>query len=156
MTLDRRKFLEHTTALSLTGFAWMAGLISPRMLEAKELDEAFAAKTAEQLIPLLADRLEIRTSNQIELKIPDVAENGAIVPITITSSLNNIHSVAVIAEMNPVPLIGRFILENGAEAFIQARIKMAESSHIIVLVNADDQLYRVKKFVRVTVGGCGS
>ena len=156
MTLDRRAFLEHTTTLSLTAFAWMAGLITPRMLTAAEMKEAFAAKTAEQTIAVLAGRLEIQPSKKIHLKIPETAENGAIVPITITSSLDRLHSIAIVAEKNPVPLIGRFQLESGAEAFIQARIKMAESSNIIVIANADNHLFTNRKFVNVTVGGCGS
>lgn len=156
MILDRRAFLEHSTSLSLTAFAWMAGLITPQMLRAAELEQAFAAKTAKQVIAVLADHFEIRPSENIHLKIPKVAENGAIVPLTITSSLDQIHSIAIVAEKNPIPLIGQFNFEKGTEPFIQARIKMAESSTVIVIANAGNHLFSKKKFVTVTVGGCGS
>lgn len=156
MKLDRRTFLEHSASWSLAALAWATGLISPGILEALEIDQAFSVKNPDQLLELLADRLEIKPSNRIELDVPEVAENGAIVPVTVTISLEEVRTVALIAEKNPVPLIARITLENGAEAFIQARIKMAESSHLIVLVNAANQLYSARKYVEVTVGGCGT
>lgn len=156
MTLDRRTFLEQTTRLSLTSFAWMSGLITPDMVSAAERNGAFVEKTADQIIAILAGRYEVLPSEKIHLKVPDTAENGAIVPITFTSTLDNVQSVAIIAERNPIPLVGQFKLENEAEPFIQARIKMAESSHVIAIVNAANHLFTHKKYVNVTVGGCGS
>ena len=156
MALDRRTLLEQTASFGLASLAWMAGLISPDMLEAMEVDHAFDEQSAARLIARLADRLEIQHSERIELEIPDVAENGAIVPISVTCDLDKVRSIAVIAEKNPIPLIGRFTFDYGAEAFLQARIKMAESSTVIALVNADNKIYTNKKFVEVRVGGCGT
>lgn len=154
--LDRRTFLEYSSTCVLSALARMIGLISPATLKAGELDEAFAEKTVGRLIERLSDHSKVPSSERIELKIPDVAENGAIVPITISSTLENVQSIAVIAEKNPIPLIGRFTFENGAEPFVQARIKLAESGHVVVLVNADSRTYSTRKFVEVTIGGCGT
>jgi sulfur-oxidizing protein SoxY len=156
MLSDRRKFVKRAGTMSLAALAWTAGLITPEMLEAGEFDQAFEIKSPDQVIDFLAGRLKIQTTDNIQIDAPEIAEDGAIVPITIISSLDDAHSVAIIAEKNPIPLIGRFILEKDAEAFIQARIKMAETGHIVVLVKAQNQLFSAKRFVQVTVGGCGS
>ncbi|MGR9105631.1 MAG: thiosulfate oxidation carrier protein SoxY [Gammaproteobacteria bacterium] len=153
MVLLRRTFLSHSV---LNCFAWLAGLFSSRRLRGGEPEPAFAEQSVEQLLTRLAGDLEIQGSDRIELNIPDVAEDGAIVPITVASSLDEVHWVAVIGEKNPIPLIARFHFAAGAECFVQARIKLAESARVIVLVNADNQMYSMEKFVRVTVGGCGT
>lgn len=153
MALDRRSFIER---VGLIAFAWAAGLISPRMLAAANIDEAFVEKPVDELIELLAERMEVHPSSEIELKIPEVAENGALVPVTITSTLDKVRAIAIIAEKNRIPLIARFILDDAAEPFVQARVKLADSGEVIVLVNANDRIYSTKRFVQVTVGGCGS
>ena len=153
MALDRRSFIEKTGLIAL---AWTAGLISPRMLAAANIEEAFVEKPVDDLIALLAENMTVQPSTEIELKIPDVAENGALVPVTITSTLDKVGAVAIIAEKNRIPLIARFSLDEAAEPFVQARVKLADSGEVIVLVSADDQIYSTKRFVQVTVGGCGS
>jgi sulfur-oxidizing protein SoxY len=88
-------------------------------------------------------------------RLPDVAENGASVPITITTTLKNVDKIAILVERNPYPLSAEFYLSLGVYPKVSARLKMAKSSNVVVVVEAEGKLYRKTKFVKVTVGGCG-
>ena len=125
------------------------------MLQASILEDAFAAKTGDQVAKILAGELKIIPSKEIELNIPGNAENGTNVPVTISSNLEGIRSIAIVAEKNPIPLVGLFRLENDAEVYLQARLKLASSSHVTVLANTDDQILSSRQYVKVTVGSCG-
>jgi sulfur-oxidizing protein SoxY len=155
MSLSRRTFLERGTSLGLLTAAWAAGLVTSDMLRASILEDAFAAKTGDQAARILAGELKIIPSKEIEFNIPRTAENGANIPVTISSNLERIRSIAIVAEKNPVPLVGLFRLENGAEIYLQARLKLARSSHVTVLANTDDQILSIRQYVKVTVGSCG-
>jgi sulfur-oxidizing protein SoxY len=155
MSLSRRAFIEKGTSLGLLAAAWAAGLVTPGMLRASVLEDAFAAKTSDQVARILAGELNINPSKEILLNIPATAENGANVPVTISSNLEGIQAIAIIAEKNPVPLVGLFRLANDTEIYLQARLKLASSSHVTVLANTDDQILSSRQYVKVTVGSCG-
>ena len=97
----------------------------------------------------------LQTSDKIHLKLPRTAENGSVVPITITSSLKNIDTVYILSEKNPVPLIAKFSLNPDLEPFIGARFKMKETCDVIVIAKAENQYYQTRQKVKVTLGGCG-
>jgi sulfur-oxidizing protein SoxY len=94
-------------------------------------------------------------SDQIQLKAPEIAENGAIVPVEITSRIPGTQTIYVIADKNPQPLVAIFDIEPGLEPFISTRIKMGESSKVRVLVKAGGKFYAAAQEVKVTIGGCG-
>ena len=155
MAINRRKFLKHSVTLSLIGLAASAGLITPKMGNASWSKKAFDATSLDTAIEALVGQIELIESNNIHLKAPNVAENGAVVPITVTSSIEAVESIAVFVEKNPIPLIAHFRLAPATEAFASARVKMAETSDIIIIVKANNQLYTTRKKVKVTIGGCG-
>jgi sulfur-oxidizing protein SoxY len=155
MSLSRRTFIGKGTSIGLLAVAWAAGLVTPSMLRASVLKDAFAAKTSDQAARILAGELKINPSKEILLNIPRTAENGANVPVTISSNLEGIQSIAIIAEKNPVPLVGLFRLANDTEIYLQARLKLASSSHVTVLANTVDQILSSRQYVKVTVGSCG-
>lgn len=95
------------------------------------------------------------TTDKIKLKLPRIAENGSVVPITITSTIENVDSIYILSEKNPVPLIAQFSLDPELETFIGARFKMAKTCDVIVIVKAEDQYYQTRQRVKVTLGGCG-
>ncbi len=98
---------------------------------------------------------DANASEDIEIQVPQIAENGAVVPIEVRSRIPNTQSIAILAEKNPFPLIAQISFLNGAEGFVSTRIKMGESSNIKAVVRAGDKFYLASKDVKVTIGGCG-
>ncbi len=155
MNILRRQFLTDmlTTSSALMLSAWL-----PRSVMAEWPNTAFAAKTPDTVIKALFNHSEITDSDKIEITTPTVAENGAIVPVEIFVKLPKVESITIIADRNPVPLIGQFnfpVPENTIP-WVKTRIKMGTTSHLIAVVKADGKLYRAQREVKVTVGGCGA
>lgn len=98
----------------------------------------------------------ILDSNKILLNLPSIAENGAVVPIHISSDLDNVDKLQIWVEKNPTPLAAEFDLTPTVLVYLTARIKMAESSHVIVMARQGNQWLRARQWVQVMVGGCGT
>lgn len=94
-------------------------------------------------------------SPAIELIAPQLAENGAIVQIEVTSRIPDTEAIAILVEKNPTPLIANFMFSNGAEPYVITRIKMAETSELKAIVKAGGKYYSASRHVEVAVGGCG-
>lgn len=152
---SRRKFLRVLAlgggCLAIFSVGWLR---CARLLAAEWNKAAFDATA-------LADTLKdigansVSESDQIQLKAPEIAENGAIVPVEITSRIPGTQTIYVIADKNPQPLVAIFDIEPGLEPFISTRIKMGESSKVRVLVKAGGKFYAASQEVKVTIGGCG-
>ena len=92
----------------------------------------------------------------IVIKAPDIAENGAVVPVDVSSSIPNTLFLAVLVDKNPLPLSAAFDFANGALPELALRLKLGQTSLVeVVAKTADGKFYRAKKEVKVTVGGCG-
>lgn len=153
--LKRRLLLKGSVATSTIGIAIGAGLLSPTTALAAWPKEAFAAKDIPGALNALLGADNAEESDAIKIKAPDIAENGAVVPVTVSTTLTGAESIAIIAANNPVPLIANFDLKEGAEGFVSSRIKMGKSGDVIAVVKADGKLYKAAKEVKVTIGGCG-
>ena len=94
-------------------------------------------------------------SRDIVITAPDIAENGAVVPIEVTSRIANTQSISIIAEKNPFPLAATLDFANGAEPYAYVRIKMGQTSNVRVIVKAGGKFFTATKEVKITVGGCG-
>lgn len=94
-------------------------------------------------------------SKDIVINAPDIAENGAQVPVTVTSKLANTQSISIVVDKNPFPLSSSFDFANGAEGYVSTRLKMGQTSNVIVIVKADGKFFSASKEVKVTIGGCG-
>jgi sulfur-oxidizing protein SoxY len=94
-------------------------------------------------------------NKDIVLTAPDIAENGAQVPITVLSKIANTQSIAIIVEKNPFPLNSTFDFGNGADTYVSTKIKMGQTSNVVAMVKADGKYYTATKEVKVTIGGCG-
>ena len=94
-------------------------------------------------------------SDQIKLKAPDIAENGAVVPITVTSKIDGTTNMSILVATNNTPLTSTYELGPNTEGYISTRVKMAKTSDVIAVVKAGGKLYSTKKEVKVTIGGCG-
>ena len=155
MSNKRRVLLKGTLASSAIGVAASIGLITPRLALAAWPKEAFKAGTAGDVITSLFDAGEVTPSADIKIKAPDIAENGAVVPITVTTSLPNLETIAIIAEKNPAPLAASFDLGGASEGYVSTRIKMGKTSNVVAVVKSGGKLYSASKEVKVTIGGCG-
>jgi len=89
------------------------------------------------------------------MKAPDIAENGAVVPIGVESRIKGTESIALLIEKNPSPLAASFDIPAGTETNIATRVKMGETSNVFALVKANGKYFLAKKEVKVTLGGCG-
>jgi sulfur-oxidizing protein SoxY len=94
-------------------------------------------------------------SKDVVLDGPDIAENGAVVPFTVTSRLPDTESIAVLIEKNPNTLAANFQIPPGTDPFVNTRVKLAESSKVYALVKAGGKYFYAAKDVKVTIGGCG-
>jgi sulfur-oxidizing protein SoxY len=94
-------------------------------------------------------------SAQVNLAAPDIAEDGALVPVTVESTLPEVDAIWVFVEKNPNPLAARFRLSNTLEPYLSLRIKMNESCEVIALVKSGEEYFSARKQVRVVLGGCG-
>jgi sulfur-oxidizing protein SoxY len=94
-------------------------------------------------------------SRDITITAPDIAENGSVVPVAVTSRIPNTQSIAILAEKNPFPLAASFDMAGGGEAYVSVRLKMGQTSNVHAIVKADGKFYTTAKEVKVTIGGCG-
>ncbi|MGR8980098.1 MAG: thiosulfate oxidation carrier protein SoxY [Gammaproteobacteria bacterium] len=155
MTGTRRKFIKKIATLCSAAFAASGGWLVPFGASAQWPAENFTpGSLADSLQSLFPDR-KITDTDQIEIGIPKIAENGTVVPITVKSGLSGVKSVSFLVEKNPVPLAARFDLSPEMDVFISARLKMAESCDVIVIAETEQAVYRAKAWVKVTIGGCG-
>ena len=86
---------------------------------------------------------------------PDIAENGAVVPIGVSSAIPKTESIAILIENNPNMIAGIFEIPVGTEPAVNTRVKMGETSNVYALVKADGKYYVAMKEIKVTLGGCG-
>lgn len=154
-SLKRRTFLKGTAAISSVGFALGAGLLTPRMVLAAWPQSAFESKSVDDALNNLTGSADLSTNEQIQIRAPDIAENGNVVPITVETNIANIESISILTEKNASPLTASFVLGAGAEGFVATRMKMGKTSDVIAVVKADGKLHSSRKEVKVTIGGCG-
>jgi len=115
---------------------------------------AFEAKSAIDAMRALGIS-STEDSKEIQIRAPEIAENGAVVPIDITSNIPGTTSISVFIEKNPFPYTGTFDFSQGAVPYVHLRVKMGESSPVRVVVAAGGKHYMTAKEVKVTIGGCG-
>ena len=155
MNLLRRKFLKTATYVGATASAIGAGVLVPQRVLGAYDAAAFAAKDVNGAISASMGTDQHTASDAIKLKAPDIAENGAVVPVTVSSSMSNVEAISIIASANPSPLTSSYQLSPACEAFVSTRIKMVKTSNVIAVLKADGKLYSTTKEVKVTIGGCG-
>lgn len=155
MNNKRRIFIKGSLTASAVGVAVGAGLLTPRAVLAKWPESAFNAEAVGTALEGALGGDKPADSSDITVKAPDIAENGAVVPITVSSSLAGVSSIAVLVKENVRPLIASYDLGESTEAYISNRIKMGKTSDVIAVVKADGKLFQAKKSVKVTIGGCG-
>ena len=116
--------------------------------------DAFSQKTEAGAIKALYGKTP-EASDKVSLDAPEIAENGAVVPISVTTTLPDVTSIAIIVAGNPFPLAAHYVIPAGTSAVVANRLKMAKTSKVIALVESGGKVFSATKEVKVTVGGCG-
>jgi sulfur-oxidizing protein SoxY len=146
----RRLILQGAGAVALLGLGNLP-FLTPALAAANDKypEEAFRAKSEADAIKALYGKTA-EPSDKVKMDAPEIAENGAVVPISVTTTLADVTSISFLVSENPVALVASYKIPNVAN-----RIKMAKTSNVIVVVEAGGKLYSANKEVKVTVGGCG-
>mgnify|MGYP001820266024 FL=1 len=155
MSINRRFFLKGTMAAGATSAAVMAGLLTPQALIAAWNESAFNAKSIDDAISGSMGAAATTASEDITIKAPDIAENGAVVPVAVKASIAGATSIALLVEKNGTPMSAIFNLPEGTLADVSTRLKMGKTGDVIAVVKAEGKLYSARKSVKVTIGGCG-
>jgi len=147
--------LKGAGGATVMGLAVMASLIKPGSAWAQQWNKAaFDTKSLNDTVKAMGGTTATE-SKDIQINSPDIAENGAVVPFTISSKIPKTEQVALLVEKNPNALAASFSIPAGTEAWVNTRVKMGQTSNIIALVKADGKFYYTTKEVKVTLGGCG-
>src|SRR5580765_3065911 len=116
--------------------------------------EAFGAKSAPDALKSLGVA-NATPSQDVVIEAPQIAENGAVVPVEISSNLRGTTSLLVLIDKNPFPLVGKFDFTEGALPFVKLNVKMGETSEVRVVAEAGGKHYVATREIKVTIGGCG-
>lgn len=116
-------------------------------------EPAFGATTVDEALQAIGGLTAAGAA--VDLDVPDSIENGALVPVSVTSHLPATQEILIVVEANPNPLVARFVIPDGTEPFIALRIKVAESCRVHAVVRADGRNFAAMKATNVTIGGCG-
>jgi len=153
--MNRRVLLKAGLAGSVVAVAAGAGLLKPQTVLAAWPQGAFEAKSVADALKNLHQGEAASESQDIDLGTPDIAENGAVVPVKVSTSLPNVESIGILIEENNRPLAAEFVLTEHSGPSVSTRVKVAKTSNIVAVVKSDGKLYSATKNVKVTIGGCG-
>ena len=151
----RRLILQGVGATVLIGLGNLP-FVAPALAAANDKypEEAFKAKNEADAIKSLYGKTA-EASDKVKMDAPEIAENGAVVPVAVTTTLADVTSISFLVHENPVVLVASYKIPAGTVPSVANRIKMAKTSNVIVVVEAGGKLYSATKEVKVTVGGCG-
>jgi len=154
--LARRTILKGAVAGGLAGLG-LGAFPFPAFADADAKEwpaDAFKHKSEADTLKALYGKTA-EASDKVSLDAPEIAENGAVVPIAVASTLPNITGIAILVLENPNVLAAAYKLPAGTQASVSNRLKMAKTSKVVAVVESGGKLYSVSKEVKVTVGGCG-
>jgi sulfur-oxidizing protein SoxY len=152
----RRLILQGAATVALVGLGNLPFGLVPALAAANDKypEEAFKQKNEADAIKLLYGKTA-EASDKVKLDAPEIAENGAVVPISVSTTLADVTSISFLVSENPNTLVASYKIPSGTVPSVANRIKMAKTSNVIVVVEAGGKLYSATKEVKVTVGGCG-
>ena len=149
--ISRRSVLK---AVFTGGAIAVLGVMMPKVALAAWNKTAFDTDKQDTAMGALYDSAPA-ASAEVNLKAPDIAENGAVVPVTVSSALAGVQSIAVFVEGNPNPLAAQFMIPAGTKAEVSCRIRMGKTSAVTAVVETASGIFSASKEVKVTIGGCG-
>jgi sulfur-oxidizing protein SoxY len=147
--MQKRRGLLHAA-----GALFAAALLKPVAALAAWNKAAFSSRSSADAMKSLGTP-SAEASGGIVIEAPQIAENGAVVPIEVTSNIPGTTSIAVLVEKNPYPLVAKFDFSEGAAPFVKINAKMGETSDVRAVATAGGKHYQATKEIKVTIGGCG-
>jgi sulfur-oxidizing protein SoxY len=152
----RRLVLQGAASVVLVGLGNLSFGLAPALAAANDKypEDAFKAKSDADAIKSLYGKTA-EPSDKVKLDAPEIAENGAVVPISVSSSLADVTSISILVADNPNALAASYKIPAGTLPSVANRLKMAKTTNVIAIVEAGGKLYSATKEVKVTVGGCG-
>ncbi|HYO26773.1 MAG TPA: thiosulfate oxidation carrier protein SoxY [Azonexus sp.] len=154
MNNQRRNVMKSGSGAALLSILAAAGIIKPGVALADWNKAAFEAKSMADTLKALGATTPA-DSKDVQMTAPDIAENGAVVPIGVATTLPNVTMVAIMIEKNPSTLAANFTLPAGTEPNIQTRVKMGQTSNVFAVIKSDGKFFMTSKEIKVTAGGCG-
>ena len=156
MNRERRSVLKMGGGATLLAIVAAAGWLKPGAAQAQAWNKAaFDTKSLGDTMKALGGGEPAQSKDIVFFQTPDIAENGAVVPVGITSNIPKTESIAILIEKNPNMLAAVFDIPAGTDPTITTRVKMGQTSNVYALVKADGKYYVAAKEVKVTLGGCG-
>jgi sulfur-oxidizing protein SoxY len=153
MDSERRKVLKGVSGVGASSVAVAAGLLKPARVMAAWNEAGFNAKTVQDAMSAIG-AAGAAASKDVVIKSPDIAENGAVVPVDVVTELPNVESIALFGDKNAFPLVAQYNLTNFG-GLLNTRIKLGMTSNVRAVVKAGGKYYTATKEVKVTLGGCG-
>ena len=152
----RRLILKGAGSVALIGLGHIPFGVAPALAATNDKypEDAFKAKNDADAIKSLYGKTA-EPSDKVKLDAPEIAENGAVVPISVSSSLADVTSISILVSENPFALVASYKIPAGTIPGVANRIKMQKTSNVIAIVEVGGKLYSATKEVKVTVGGCG-
>ncbi len=155
MKQSRRTLLKASSGATVIALATATGVFKSGNVYALEWNKAaFDTKGLQETVKAMGGTVATE-SKDISITSPDIAENGAVVPVSVSSKLGNTESISILVEKNPNALSAAFEIPSGTEPFVSTRVKMGQTSNIYALVKADGKYFFATKEIKVTLGGCG-
>lgn len=152
MGISRRNFCK-TIAGSAASAAVLA--VMPGKLLAGWSEKAFAASKLEEAIAARYGALPIEDSTAIQIKAPEIAENGAFVPVTVSTTIPGVTNISIFTPANFSPMVASVDVLPRMKPEVSMRIRMAKTENLVVLAQVGGKLYRTTREIKVTIGGCG-
>src|SRR4030081_1060985 len=152
----RRLILKGAETVALVGLGNIPFGLAPVFAAANDKypEDAFKQKSDADAIKSLYGKAA-EPSDKVKLDAPEIAENGAVVPISVSTTLADVTSISLLVSENPNALVASYKIPSGTVPTVANRIKMAKTSNVIAIVEAGGKLYSATKEVKVTLGGCG-
>jgi sulfur-oxidizing protein SoxY len=152
----RRLILRGAASVALLGLGNLPFGAAPARAAANDKypEEAFKQKSEADAIKALYGKTA-EPSDKVKLDAPEIAENGGVVPISVTTTLDKVSSISFFVAENPSALAASYRIPEGTIPAVANRLKMAKTTNVVAIVEADGKLYSATKEVKVTVGGCG-
>jgi sulfur-oxidizing protein SoxY len=154
LVANRRLILQGALTVALVGLGDIPFSLALAAANDKWPDEAFKQKGEAEAIKALYGRTA-EPSDKVKLDAPEIAENGAVVPIAVSTTLADVTSISFLVADNPNALAASYQIPPGTMPSVANRLKMAKTSNVTAIVEAGGKLFSATKEVKVTVGGCG-
>jgi sulfur-oxidizing protein SoxY len=155
MNRNRRQSLKTGGGIVVMSLAAATGILPSKHAFAQAWNKAaFDGKNLNDVLKAMGGAAAVPSAD-ISIQAPEIAENGAVVPVGVTSKIPNTQSIAILVEKNPSALAANFEFPAGTDASVTTRVKMGQSSNVHALVKADGKYFVATKEVKVTLGGCG-